>query len=64
VEQLKKIRDWISEDKPTNQKPTQRLMPATTPVQAPMQCPACKTGRLFLRGIILSEKERRQNVMG
>jgi hypothetical protein len=58
VEQLKKIRDWISEDKP--EKLMQRLMPATIPVEAAMSCPVCKTGRLFLSGVILSEKERRQ----
>lgn len=63
VEQLKKIRDWISEEKPANPKLMQRFMSATTPVEALIPCPVCKTGRLFLRGLILSEKERRQNVM-
>ena len=61
VEQLKKIRDWISEDK--SAKSIQRL-PVTIPIEAQMSCPVCKTGRLLLRGIILSEKERRQNIMG
>ena len=64
VAQLKKIRDWISEDKPVMPKPVQRLMSATIPVEVRIPCPVCKTGRLFLRGIILSEKERRQYVMG
>ena len=64
VEQLKKIRDWISEEKPANPKLMQRVMSATTPVEAVIPCPVCKTGRLFMRGLILSEKDRRQYVMG
>jgi len=64
VAQLKKIRDWISEEKPANPKRMQRFMSATTPVEALIACPACKAGHLLLRGVILSEKERRQSVMG
>jgi len=64
VEQLKKIRDWISQQKPTKPKPMSGLMVTTAPVETPESCPVCKTGRLLLRGVILSEKERRQYVMG
>ena len=60
VQQLEKIRHWIAEEKPTNPGQVQRMIPVATPAKAPMPCPNCKTGFLYLMGLILSEKERRR----
>lgn len=63
VVQLKKIRDWISSEKPANKKQRQSVMPEANKAEQLMPCPACKTGHLFLKCVIPSEKERRQSVM-
>jgi len=60
IQQLKKIRHWIAEEKQVTPNSAQRACPAATQTRTPIPCPNCKTGLLSLVGTILSEKKRRR----
>ena len=60
VEQLAKIRQCLNEETAVASKPQNSAL--FTPNSPPARCPHCRTGQLYLTGMIRSEKEHRRSI--